>query len=191
MPSLTLVAGTAVPHRERVTADMIAAVYAANRVRLINFIAVQVRSVEDAEDIAQSACAKLCSRQRGIVPDNICGLLFVAARNLAIDHNRRNRRQRGWQQDLDGDAVLISQVPHPQPAADRALMASEHLQIVRDLLEELPPKCRAAFVAYKFEERDYAAIAADLAVSESMVRKYVLKAMAHCARRFKEVEGWA
>lgn len=144
----------------------------------------------EAEDIAQNAYVKLSARAHELVNENLRSLLFITARNLAFDLHRRNRRQSQWIREFHEDAEQYSRIPHPAPGADRVLVAREHLQLVRQLLDELPPKCRHAFIAYKFEERDYGAIAEELGVSESMVRKYVLRAMAHCAKRFKELEGW-
>ena len=53
-------------------------------------------------------------------------------------------------------------------------------------IKSLPLKCRQAFILYKFKGMAYADIANSLDVSESMVRKYVLRAVRHC---FEEVKS--
>lgn len=151
---------------------------------------LQTASPAEAEDIAQTAYMKLHAKAGSLSASNLRSLLFVTARNLAIDLRRQQKRARKVVDDSGDDNEQISQIPTPYPDVERWMIARERVQTVMDLIAELPPKCRHAFVAYKLDDRDYGSIASEMGVSESMVRKYVIRAVSHCARRFDELEGW-
>jgi RNA polymerase sigma-70 factor (ECF subfamily) len=51
------------------------------------------------------------------------------------------------------------------------------------LIEAMPPKCRESFVLNQIHGLDAAPIAARLGITESMVRKYVVRALLHCRER--------
>jgi DNA-directed RNA polymerase specialized sigma24 family protein len=44
----------------------------------------------------------------------------------------------------------------------------------------MPAKCRAAFVMSQINGLDAATIASHLGITDSMVRKYVVRALLHC-----------
>jgi RNA polymerase sigma-70 factor (ECF subfamily) len=44
----------------------------------------------------------------------------------------------------------------------------------------MPPKCREAFVMNQIQGLDAATIARRLGITDSMVRKYVVRALLHC-----------
>ena len=165
-------------------------IFRSSREQLVRFLILQTGSGAEAEDIAQTAYVKLFSKADQLSDANLRSLLFITARNLALDLRRQSRRRDRVVQDLAGDAGPAGQIASLDPGAERSMIAREHVQIIGDLIAELPPKCRRAFVAYKFEERDYCDIAQEMGVSESMVRKYVIRAISHCASRFEELEGW-
>ncbi|MNJ69247.1 putative RNA polymerase sigma factor FecI [compost metagenome] len=48
------------------------------------------------------------------------------------------------------------------------------------MLDRLPHKARRAFLMSQLQGMTYAAIAAELEVSERMVKKYMAQAMLHC-----------
>ena len=58
--------------------------------------------------------------------------------------------------------------------------------VVVELLDELPEDQRAAVVARVMDEREYAEIAVDEGVSETVVRKRVSRGLAGLRRRWEE-----
>jgi RNA polymerase sigma-70 factor (ECF subfamily) len=54
---------------------------------------------------------------------------------------------------------------------------------LRDVLAQLPPKCRAAVYMKYRHGMSYQEIAEKLGVSDHMVQKYLGQALAHCRRR--------
>lgn len=171
-------------------AAQVAQIYRSARDQLIRFLVLQTGSHAEVEDIAQAAYLKLLARADELTDTNLRSLLFVTARNLALDLRRQHGRRRRVIDDFDGVGEAAYQIPSLAPGAERWLIAREHVEIIANLMNELPPKCRRAFIAYKFEELDYWQIADEMGVSQSMVRKYVIRAISHCAKRFEELEGW-
>ena len=113
-------------------------------------------------------------------PDTIGFLrtyLFRVAENIANDHLRHravHERSQPTQQ------LLFEQLLN-RPGPDRSAMNQEDLEIVRQALRELPPKCRKAFVLHVFAEHSLAEVAADMNLSDRMIRYYIARAMAHCS----------
>lgn len=132
---------------------------------------------------------RLWQRNEGLHRLNLQSMLFLVARNLATDLLRGKARHRNTFVDSDADRHSET-VADAAPLAERIVGAKQELKMVRSALNDLPEKCRTAFVRYKFEEWSYADIAADMGVTESMVRKYVLRAMAYCAEKMAQLEGW-
>lgn len=162
------------------------AAFRANEQRLIRYLAFRLGSIEEARDVAQALFLKMWSQKTLAAPEAIVPILFVAARNAATDVLRARRARARHVRDESG----AIDVEDEKPRADREIAARHTLNLVVSLLDELPAKCRTAFVAYKFHGRSYAEIASEMLLTESMVRKYVLRAVSHCAARFEQMEGW-
>jgi RNA polymerase sigma-70 factor (ECF subfamily) len=54
---------------------------------------------------------------------------------------------------------------------------------LREVLDQLSPKCRAAVVLQYWHGQSYEEIAARLGISTNMVKKYLSQALMHCRRR--------
>jgi RNA polymerase sigma factor (sigma-70 family) len=156
------------------------------RAMLTEYLRFRLGDPVEAHDVAQATFVRLWERVETLRGDNIDALLFVTARNLANDLLRGRMRHRtmlsAYSHDLD-DEVSTLETP------DRALEARERLEIVRQSLSELPANCREAFVRHRLHGHDYDDIARDMGVSQSMIRKHVIRAIGHCAARLREREG--
>lgn len=168
----------------------IEAVYRDHETRLLHFLKLRLGSYAEAQDAAQETFVRLWKIANRLHSENIPALLFVTARNVATDMLRKSKRsiRAGYQPEQTDDNC--ESVHDDRAGPDRTLAAKSDVELVIRILEELPQKCRFAFISYRFEDRDYEEIACEMGVSQSMVRKYVLKAVAHCAARFEELEGW-
>ena len=163
-------------------------IYEEKQALLIQYLTHRLGEAWEAQDAAQLSFMKLWERRAKLRGENLTALLFVTARNLATDilRSRRSGRLallRSW----DGAAERLHD---DSPSTERVVIARSELALVRKLIAELPPKCRRAFEAYQLEGLDYSTIAARMGVTESMVRKYVRRALAHCASRHAELDGW-
>jgi RNA polymerase sigma-70 factor (ECF subfamily) len=134
---------------------------------------------EEAADILQEA---YCRMQQVADVESIeypRAFLFRVANNLALNV-AKHRRVAGEQHAVDIDEVeLVAEEPGPY----RRLRGEQELALARAALQELPPKCRRAFVMHRFENLSYPQIARELNLSVSMIEKYVSQALAHMRMR--------
>lgn len=161
-------------------------VFSANRKILVGFLVARLGSESEAQDVAQEAMLRIYAHRDRITADNLRALLFTTARNIATDRQRAQRRSLI---DAGDEAqAIMAEVEDELASPERIVAARQTLQWVKSVIRELPPKCQDAFIAYKFEGQEYAEIAARLQVTESMVRKYVIKALAHCVAQLEAGE---
>lgn len=162
------------------------ALFEEHQSRLLLFLKARLGSATEAQDAVQTIFLRLCERSATVRDENPVALIYVMARNHATDLLRARTRQGRNYADPD----RLAEVTDDAPLADRIAAARQDLGLITRILDELPEKCRTAFVRYKLEGIGYAEIEEELGVSESMVRKYVLRAVAHCSARFAELDGW-
>jgi len=148
--------------------------------RLIHRVMAKGLVKREAEDVVQEAFVKLLGLDNQEISSYIQAYLYRIALNLAIDklrHNARSPLQEMPEQELFCD---------DSNSPERKNESQQLLDKMTVSIKSLPLKCRQAFILYKFKGMAYADIANSLEVSESMVRKYVLRAVRHC---FEEVKS--
>lgn len=148
---------------------------------LRRFFARRVRAQWDVEDLVQESLTRLMVvEQRGPIAQPF-GYLFRIAHNLLVDRARRN----GVMPVL---VAGIEDYEHPaaQPEQEDALHLEDLRHQLEQALDELPVKCREAFILRRFHEMDTPTIAARLDVSHRMVQKYLIRAMEHLHLRLKK-----
>ncbi|NKB44951.1 MAG: sigma-70 family RNA polymerase sigma factor [Alphaproteobacteria bacterium] len=158
---------------------MIARVFRDHNAALLRFLRAKLPSQQDAQEVAQEAYVRLLRLDDPNTISHLQAYLFKIAANLAVDRNRYRSRQPLF---VDLDSALTT-LRAPEPGQDRILDGKQDLKKLRGIIKELPPKCRLAFLLYKFEGQDYGTIANHMELSESMVRKYVLRAIVYCRQR--------
>jgi RNA polymerase sigma-70 factor (ECF subfamily) len=134
-----------------------------------------------AEDLSQEAFARVYVVQDGSLRSPR-SFLYRTAHNLAMDHMRHRRVAAA--EPLDD--VTADTLGDGRPTPDACVAAREELRLIEAAIEELPPKCRKVFIMLRFEERSYKEIALAMALSETMVRKYAMRALEHCRARLAE-----
>lgn len=150
---------------------------------LTRFARGKLRDREAAADLVQDTFLRyLANEAHGetrLAPASPRFFLWRIASNLIIDMVRRDRRR--------GQFASLDQFEHelvcPAPAADRRLMARQEFEIIKQALDDLPPKARAALLLSRVEGLGHAEIAGRLGVSASMVTKYIMTALRHCVKR--------
>ena len=149
---------------------------------LLRFVATRADPI-DAEDIAQEAWLRLQRLRSPELLDNPRAFLFQTAANLAIDKVRRQRVESRY---LAEQTALQDALVPRAPTTEHQAQVEDELELVLSAIDELPPKCRAAFVMHRGRGMSYPEIAAALAVSTSMVEKHVIYALKHCRKRLRE-----
>lgn len=125
-----------------------------------------------AEDLAQEAITRIISAQRCYSHERARSLLFSIARNLLVDHFRSERTRVSSMLSLK---VIEHDVDTVGPL--QTLLWREDLDLVRQSIVGLPPRCRQVFVLSRFEGMSYSAIARHCGISVSMVEKHLSKAL--------------
>lgn len=141
-------------------------------------IAAIVDRLDVAEELTQEAFLRLLSSDRTHL-DSPRGFLFRTAQNLALDHVRRARRVLiGCLDDQPAEYLADG-----APSAEDSLAAREELAFMRAVLLELTPKCRQAFLLVRLEDLSQREAAVEMGISQTMVRKYLTRAILHIQAR--------
>lgn len=147
---------------------------------LVRFLTRRLKSVEDAEDIAQAALLRIQKLDDSVSLDNPKAYLFQVANNLAIDSMRRNDILQRYLQT----ETLRNESQNAEGALspERILAAQQQLQKVQHAIAKLPVKFRQAFLLHRKNGMSYSEIATEMGVSVSSVEKYILQALRECRR---------
>jgi RNA polymerase sigma-70 factor (ECF subfamily) len=147
---------------------------------LTGYFRRRARRTADVHDLAQEVYLRML---RVTDPDSIEnpeGYLVTVAANLLREQAVRERRA-GTPVELstvESDAVLAF-----APTFEQDLDTDQRSTRLREVLDQLSPKCRAAVVLQYQHDWSYAQIAEHLGVSVHMVKKYLAQGLAHCRRR--------
>ena len=140
---------------------------------LIRFLRGRVGSRNEALEVAQEAYVRLLSLDQPGAVSYLRAFLFKTAANIAID---RRRRVRSYDKVTGGQLFEFSENRTPE----REVAAEQTLRHLGNLIESMPAKCQASFVMSQIHGLDAATIAGQLGITDSMVRKYVVRALLHC-----------
>lgn len=135
----------------------------------------------DAQDLAQEVYLRLLridTREDHAI-ENPEAYLYTVAANLVKEHGVRQKRT---VENVDIAAVL-PELEAPGGSAEDEAERESRRRWVADMLEGLPPRCKAVMVMQYRDQMSYAQIAERLGVSTHMVKKYVMKALALCRKR--------
>lgn len=135
----------------------------------------QLGCSQNAADLAQDTFVRLLSKDQDMAAiREPRAYLHTIAKGLLINHWRRRQVEQAYLDALTLQPEAIAPSPESQ-----ALIVETLLQIDA-MLARLPAKVSAAFLMSQLHGMTYAAIAAELGVSERMVKKYMAQAMLHC-----------
>jgi RNA polymerase sigma-70 factor (ECF subfamily) len=147
---------------------------------LVRFIAARLGSKQEAAEVAQEAYVRLLSLDHDEAVSYLRAFLFKTAANLATDR-LRVRSRRGF---IVTAGSLEKAVFELSP--DRELEGEQAIERLRQAIDELPEKCREAFLMYRLEELSCADSAVRLGLQERMVWRYIARALEYIRLRVKE-----
>lgn len=160
---------------------------------LLSFLSRVVGDRDTAADLAQESYARvLAAQQAGRPAQDPRALLYRTARNLVIDQHRRAkvRAATGEAASPDGEDPGLDGLAGPRSREPDVIVASrEGLAAVVATIDELPPRCREAFILYKFDGLSYAEIAERMGISPRTVEMQLKIAMHACWRCLDELDG--
>jgi RNA polymerase sigma-70 factor (ECF subfamily) len=151
----------------------------AHRGALQAFFYRRLRTKSDAADLVQEVYLRMLRVSDTDAIQNPEAYLFTVAGNLLKENAAADRRQAEAADVEESDASPLKELS----GFDAALDTTRRIERLRDVLEELPPKCCAALILQYRHELSYQQIAERLEVSPSMVKKYLTQALSHCRRR--------
>src|SRR5262245_39659466 len=134
----------------------------------------------DATDLAQEVYLRMLRIADKDAILDLEAYLFGVASNVAKEHASEEWRH-GKSVDID-DTTIQEQLAE-LPSFDGQVDAEQRVARLREVLRQLPPKCRAAILLQYRHGLSYAEIAERLEISTHMVKKYVGQALGHCRRR--------
>ena len=146
---------------------------------LINFLRQRLRTPEDANDVAQEAYIRMMQYQNSRQIRSPSSMLFRIAINVANDLGRSEQVRRASDQCSLDAVELVSDTP----SAEREISAKQELELLRAAIEDLPPKCRQAFLLSRVRRMTYPEIAVHCGISVKMVEKHISRALAVCMKK--------
>lgn len=141
-----------------------------------------------AEELAQEAMVNVWRKAAGFDASraNVSTWIFTIARNLRVDHFRRqgNRLSEGHASDI-GDEVDLADT---LPALDEQLLARQREAGVREAMTRLSPDQLQVLRMSFYEEQPHAQIAQELGIPLGTVKSRVRLAMHHLRRLLDGLE---
>lgn len=142
---------------------------------LVRFLSLRLGSHQEAKDVAQEAYVRILSLHEPGAISFLRAFLFKTAANIAVDRVRSQRRRFHF-----SSARLFEEL-RPGPSSPEQLLGGvQELAVVQRLLGELPPKCRRALLLHRVSGLSTDDIAAQMGLSERMIRHYIMNGVAYC-----------
>jgi len=162
-----------------------------HRAPVVNFLHRMVQNRAVSEELAQEVFLRVYrSRESYEATAKFTTWLFRIATHLALNWVRDGKKEKG-QESLDEQVVdgVDRQVRDRQPNIEQEMLQEVKMTEVRQAIEALPAKQRAAVLMHKYEELEYAQIARALSCSESAVKSLLFRAYESLRSRLAHMAG--
>lgn len=136
----------------------------------------------DVDDVVQESYLKLLRAKAAGKIASAKAYLFAVARNTAVTLGRRQTIYSATPLNELPDLRVLDGGPDAANAAD----ASQRLALMRDAINQLPPRCRDVMRLAVLRGMGNAEIAAELGLSENTVRVHLGRAIKKCADFLRE-----
>jgi len=139
--------------------------------RLLGYLVRLVKSETFACELLQDAFIKIWNNRNNIDPNqSFRSYLFRIAENLVYDFFRKAERDKKLQ------AALINSASSDYRHVEENITSKENIQLLRKIIDALPPKRRQVFQLIKIEERSYAEVSTLLNISTYTINDHIVKA---------------
>lgn len=148
---------------------------------LVSYFSRMVRDQALAEDLAQEVFLRVYQARERYQPDAMFTTwLYRIATNLALnairDRKPTDNSNHSGRGDSEEGGPWVERLPDSRPTAEQGMMQADRKRMIREAVEALPEKQRAAVILHKYQEVDYRQIASILEVSESAVKSLLFRA---------------
>ncbi|KWT65816.1 hypothetical protein APY04_2663 [Hyphomicrobium sulfonivorans] len=142
-------------------------------------------SADLAADFTQDAFARMMAAPPTAQIDNASAYLFRIARNVAINHNRR-------QQIIpfvdDPEAVLL-ELADEQPSLERVVISRQELRLLKAFFAELTPIQQQIFLLSRIEGRTFAEIGKSLHIPQQTAYAHMTRILVRLKLRLDAPAG--
>ena len=142
-----------------------------------HFLYRMVQNQAVSEELAQEVFLRVYRSRSTYEPTaKFTTWLFRIATHVALNSIRDGKKEKGHESldvEIEG---MERQVADCQPTVEQEMIQNVKLREVRQAIEALPAKQRAAVLMHKYEGLDYGQIAAVLSCSESAVKSLLFRA---------------
>ncbi len=146
---------------------------------LVGFLALRLRSRQEALEVAQEAYVRLLQLERPGVTSFLRAYLFRVASNLAVDRLRRRMTEARL-----SSVGLFDELQSTPEEPEAGLLQQQQVRDAQRFLAEVPAASRRAFVMFRIEEKSQQQIAAELGITDRMVRHHVTRVLVYLRLRF-------
>lgn len=164
-------------------ADLIDRLFREHNDSLVRFLVGRLHSQQEAKEVAQEAYVRLLQLDQPGAVSYLRAFLFKTAANLAADRLRARYREH-----QAVHARLFDRFREALPP-EREVAGSQEIALLHRLIAELPPRCRQVFLLQRIYDVQFPDIAAQMGVSERMVRKHVVRALLYCRAGLDAARG--
>ena len=145
---------------------------------VVHFLYRMVQNRAVSEELAQEVFLRVYRSRETYEPTaKFTTWLFRIATHVALNSIRDRKKEKGHE-SLDEDMLdgMERQVADRQLTVEQEMVHEVKLREVRQAIEALPAKQRAAVLMHKYEGLDYAQIAGVLSCSESAIKSLLFRA---------------
>lgn len=137
----------------------------------------------EAEDIVQNVFLKLWERRELLENRSLTSFLFMSIKNSCLNYLKHRQVADAVEQRMSGND-MVEQLYMIDFVSDPAslLQQKELTDSINRLMDELPPKCKEAFVLSRLNGLKNREIAAEMDITEKVVEKHITRAL----KRFRE-----
>jgi RNA polymerase sigma-70 factor (ECF subfamily) len=145
---------------------------------VVHFLYRMVQNQAVSEELAQEVFLRVYRSRSTYEPTaKFTTWLFRIATHVALNSIRDRQKEKGHESlDQETPEGMERQVADRQPSVEQEMVHQARLREVRQAIEALPAKQRAAVLMHKYESLDYAQIADALRCSESAVKSLLFRA---------------
>ncbi len=145
---------------------------------LLRYFTREVKDTFAAQDLVQETYGRVLAKvEAGEKIEDLRGLLYEVARNLLIDRHRQMQVRNHTTDDVLADM--------PAPAADgpeARYAGQQRLRLLVTAIDNLPLRCREAFVLHRLDGLPQAEVATRMGISVNMVERHIMLAVATCRK---------
>jgi RNA polymerase sigma factor (sigma-70 family) len=141
-------------------------------------LARRLGSTELAAETLQETWLRLQRPGKPGILERPDAYLFRIALNIAADHHKADRRRLAL-----SEVEMLRHLDDDELDPERIAESRSEVTALARALDELPPRCRAIFIASRLDGIPHKDIAARHGISIRMVERDLKRALEHCAEK--------